>query len=263
MSGRQYVTYNFLRCFSMVTILQLKRPSIVPHVRPTTNTLNRMNLGPAAAKRTSIAPPKQAATPGLPQTNEDKRTSLLDVTRESLARQGKTFQLYRVIVCGKIENPDRKPEIAAHYQKFFKLYQTETELITGMLFLLQDTYLHILEGTERVVMAFLRTLRGILPSAYARTPDSLGISASGSWSGYFTNSKVLLMMDDAPIRCFGFWASRTVDVRPGMPPVYIDEGMYNEDNVETTIASICVGLAGIGTSLSELSKVYTSNVLTK
>ncbi|TPX64430.1 hypothetical protein CcCBS67573_g08406 [Chytriomyces confervae] len=201
-------------------------------------------------------------------STDEKRTSLLDVARENLARQGKTFVLNRVIVCGKIENADTKADIAAHYQKFFKLFQNDTELITGILFLFQDTYVHVLESSEKVSIAFLRELCGILPSSYPTTPDfsSAGMSKSADASTrksrgssmrghrFFSSSKVLLVADDIAQRNFSFWASRTIDMKPGASPYYVDEMMFNEENVDKTISKLCEDISNIGLSLSSLSK---------
>ncbi|KAJ3233570.1 hypothetical protein HDU81_002126 [Chytriomyces hyalinus] len=71
---------------------------------------------------------------------------------------------------------------------------------------------------------------------------------------FFTSSKVLLVADDISQRNFSFWASRTIDMKPGASPYYVDEMMFNEENIDKTISNLCEDISNIGVSLSSLSK---------
>ncbi|ORY43039.1 hypothetical protein BCR33DRAFT_717770 [Rhizoclosmatium globosum] len=249
-------------------------PISIPAGAAAPDTRRRSSI--SGFKRSSVAPVAGG---------EDKRTSLLDVTRDNLVKQGKTFILYRVIVCGKLDDSSKKTEISSHYQRFFKVFQNDSELITGMLLMFQDTYVHVLEASEKVVTAFLRELRGILPASFPRTPEvfqtppdssnpspnnnnnnaaaaaaenaSLAIGSSFSSSirnQYFSASKVLLLAGDVSGRTYSFWASRSIELGAGAAPYYVDEMMFNEENLERTIAKLCVDITSIGIGLSSLSK---------
>ncbi|KAJ3138481.1 hypothetical protein HK100_012621 [Physocladia obscura] len=147
------------------------------------------------------------------------------------------------------------------------MYNNDTELITGLLILLQDTYIHVVEASEKVVGALMRELCGILPANFPKTTAAFdtAIIQSGSFlhpkaesksncSLYFSESKVLLIASDITSRSFTFWASRIIELGVRMAPFYVDEMMFNEDNLEKTLSNLCLGLCTIGSGLSVLSK---------
>ncbi|KAI9352100.1 hypothetical protein BDR26DRAFT_850349 [Obelidium mucronatum] len=206
-------------------------------------------------KRSSVAPSASLQT-------DEKRKSLLDVTRDNLVRQGKTSILYRLVVCGKIADPNRKTEIASHYEKFFKQFQNDSEMITGILLILQDTYIHVIEASEKVMTAFLRELRGLL-SEGSHSPDLFNVSFrhQPARNEFFTTSKLLLLSGDVPGRCFSFWASRCIELGPNAAPYYVDEMMFNDDNIEKTIAELCTNIVSIGTGTSNLNKMDLKQAL--
>ncbi|KAJ3158561.1 hypothetical protein HDU86_002786 [Geranomyces michiganensis] len=183
----------------------------------------------------SVFPPLEAANAAA---GEEKRTSLLDIVRDGLGRSGKTTMLYRVVVCGKhaAASTDRN-ELAAHYQKFFKQYQAEAELITGLLVVMERVWVHVLEASSKVTYAVLRDLHR---------------------SSLFTDVKVLLVQDDVPTRFFPFWASRNNDVpaEGGVTDADLDENVR-----EGNVAAVCVGLCAIGTRLGGLSKTELKSAL--
>ncbi|KAJ3103050.1 hypothetical protein HDU97_010406 [Phlyctochytrium planicorne] len=190
----------------------------------------------------SSPPPGQSSNNG--QAPEEKRVSMLDVVRDTLQRQGKTSMLYRAILCGELKNPTERTELGGHYQKFFKLYQSDADLITGMLLALPGTWVHVLECSQRVMLAFLRELGNL------RTENGHKCIKS---------AKILLMSDDITQRFFPFWASRVID--QSSTPFYLDDTMYTEETFPKTLADICVNVCTIGSGLSNLSKNDLKNVL--
>ncbi|KAI8855324.1 hypothetical protein BC829DRAFT_378596 [Chytridium lagenaria] len=183
-------------------------------------------------------PPGHSSNTG----QEERRVSMLDVVRESLQRQGKLW------FCGELKNPSERDRVGryltqktAHYQKFFKQYQSDADLITGMLLVLPGTWMHVLECSQRVMLAYLR---------------ELGNVRNESGHKCVKNAKVVLVSDDITQRFFPFWASR-VSSKNG-PPFYIDEAMYTERNYykERMLADMSVNLCNIGSGLSNLSKRF-------
>ncbi|KAI8819896.1 uncharacterized protein EV422DRAFT_532677 [Fimicolochytrium jonesii] len=173
---------------------------------------------------------------------EEKRTSLLDVVRDGLARTGKTTMLYRVTFCGSVAEGAEKSEIGAHYQKFFKQIQNETDLITGLLVVLDTTWVQVLEATSKVIYTVLRDLHR---------------SSSSPISSITTNVKVLMIQDDIPNRAYPFWASRNNEAKSTGP---MDPDA--EDPVDAAvIAGVCVGLCGIGGKLGTLTKADLKTAL--
>ncbi|KAJ3349860.1 hypothetical protein HDU83_000236 [Entophlyctis luteolus] len=201
----------------------------------------------ASDRRQSMLAKQASAAP-----KDERRISMLDITREKLIKIGKVS--FPVVVVGKIQDCEKKTEIAAYYQKLFKLHQTDTELITGMMFMLQDTYFHILEGSEKVILAFLRDLCGKrLPVFVWGAGTNMGTFESRE-NHYFSDSKVLLLASDVMDRTFSFWASKIVDFGSNAAPYYVDETSFSEENIEKTIADLCVAVCRIGKTLGELSK---------
>ncbi|KAJ3166233.1 hypothetical protein HDU88_003456 [Geranomyces variabilis] len=182
-----------------------------------------------------LFPPLAAASA---VAGEEKRTSMLDIVRDGLGRSGKVTMLYRVVVCGKhAATGANRNELAVHYQKFFKQYQAETELITGLLVIMDKVWVHVLEASSKVTYAVLRDLNR---------------------SSLFTDVKVLLLQDDVPTRFFPFWASRNNDVAAegGVTDADLDENVR-----EGNVAAVCVGLCSVGTRLGSLSKAELKSAL--
>ncbi|KAJ3034661.1 hypothetical protein HDV00_004800 [Rhizophlyctis rosea] len=264
--------------------------------KPRASTLDSLSFGkPSTAGFGPITP----ATPGGGMIGdvgaggaganvpEERRTSLLDVVRANLQRQGKTTMLYRVIVSGQLPRDADRAELGAYYQKFFKQYQTETDLITGMLLVFPGCFVHILEASHKVILSFLRDLAtpkpppSILPPRQP-APSTLHSHHTGSSTSQpstqptSTNSlqqgtpsqqqqqqqqqqtahhktknvKVLCMVDDIAARFYPFWASRVVDPKA----VDVDIEVDTEEGRAKTVANICINIATLGTTLSALTK---------
>ncbi|KND02873.1 uncharacterized protein SPPG_01953 [Spizellomyces punctatus DAOM BR117] len=169
------------------------------------------------------------STPPLtpPTPDDPKRISLLDTIRDSLARQNKTTLLYRIIVCGSIPPQTDRSEIIANYQKLFKTHQTDTDLITGLLVLYPETYIHILESSTKTTYAFMTSLQ---------SHPLLG------------KSKVLAVLDDVYHRFFPFWAGRVLEGRAGVG----GEDVVEVD--EDVVAGVCVELCKVGVGLGTMGK---------
>ncbi|KAI8917726.1 hypothetical protein DFJ77DRAFT_317323 [Powellomyces hirtus] len=195
---------------------------------------------------------------------DEKRTSMLDIVRDSLARSGKTTMLYRVVVCGKLSSTSStttttaaaatsttdRAEIGTHYQRFFKQYQAETELITGLLVVMENVWVHVLEASSKVTYAFLRDLNNN-PSNITNTTATTSRHQTTHTSSPFTHVKVLLVQDDVPTRFFPFWAVRTNDDSAGGAP---NETDMDENVKETTVTDVCVGMCTVGGKLAALNK---------
>ncbi|KAJ3196110.1 hypothetical protein HK101_010041 [Irineochytrium annulatum] len=203
------------------------------------------------------------------QSSDEKRSSLLDVVRDNLNRQGKSM-MYRVVVTGELRNVAERAEYGAHNQKFFKQYQGDADLITGMLMVLQDTFIHALEASQKVSLAFLRELGVRLPPPLAAISDQVKARADleAYMRGplpvehrYVKNVRVLLVLEDAGQRFFPFWASRVVEANPNASAVYVDEAGFAESAVAKTIADLCVAFCNIGSGLSNLTKNDLKNAL--
>ncbi|KAJ3290925.1 hypothetical protein HK104_006445 [Borealophlyctis nickersoniae] len=236
----------------------------------------------------AVGPPGSAAaggasalTPGL-SASEEKRTSLLDVVRDNLQRQGKNTMLYRVVVCGELVKDADRADFGAYYQKFFKQYQTETDLITGMLLVLPGCFVHVLEASHKVILSFLRDLKTPPSSSTTRTrtthltshhaasvttepkpseggptTTTIGGGTPGSTLPLTAGMKlrscrVLCLADDIPARFYPFWASRVVD--PRSDAAEADADFETEDAGARTVADLCIKFATLGASLSSLSK---------
>ncbi|KAI9353304.1 hypothetical protein DFJ73DRAFT_324866 [Zopfochytrium polystomum] len=178
--------------------------------------------------------------------NDDKRTSLFDVIRENLTRIGKTSILYRVVVCGRLANPKERSEFGTYYQKFFKQYQNDTDLITGILLIFPNVWIHVLEATSKVVTAYLRDL----------DPSSSSSSVAATAAAAATDSKLLHMSDDVGARAFPFWACRLIDPIPSLTAFYVDEAVYQAggEALAAELADISIKLCNLGTGLSSLQK---------
>ncbi|KAI9106243.1 hypothetical protein DFS34DRAFT_602774 [Phlyctochytrium arcticum] len=240
----------------------------------------------AAAAQAAAAASAQAnlvAAEALAAASE-RRTSLLDVVRDGLQRQGKTSVLYRLVVCGMTKGADRQ-EILAQYQKFFKQYQTDTDLITGLLILYPDTYVHLLECSTKIAYAFMRSLGGQAVSGMsgAGTSSQISSSSANSLSSHqqpkegatthpiapsFPDSRVLLVLDDVPSRMFPFWAARMIEQRGGD---FMGAGGFGDlgggtqggdDEVdEEVLAETCIGLCRVGVGLSTMGKTDLKTAL--
>ncbi|TPX57549.1 hypothetical protein SpCBS45565_g08174 [Spizellomyces sp. 'palustris'] len=181
----------------------------------------------------STTPPaRPSLTPPTP--DDPKRISLLDTIRDSLTRQNKTTLLYRIVVCGSIPPQTDRSEIIANYQKLFKTHQTDTDLITGLLVLYPETYIHILESSTKTTYAFMNSLQ---------SHPLLG------------KSKVLVVLDDVYHRFFPFWAGRVLEGGGGV--LGGRAGVGGEDVVEVdeeVVAGVCVGLCKVGVGLGAMGK---------
>ncbi|KAJ3011802.1 hypothetical protein HKX48_006636 [Thoreauomyces humboldtii] len=179
-------------------------------------------------------PSGDGTSPDALSLPDEKRTSLLDIVRDTLSRSGKTTVLYRVVVCGKVVPGTSRNDIAAHYQKFFKQYQAAdtAELITGLLVLMEEVWIHILEASSKVAYSFLRDL------------------ANPSSSHLTSSSKILLLQDDISTRFYPFWASRNNDEPAGAAT----EADLDDNVRDKGVADVCVGLCGVGGRLGALSK---------
>lgn len=172
------------------------------------------------------------STLNLTVPDEETRTSLLDIVKDGLQRQGKTSMLYRVVLVGESTEP--KNDVGAHYQKFFKNFQQESELITGLLILHPTTWIHILEASHTIVLQYLREVLSPQSRALVR------------------KVKVILVAEDVPNRFFPFWASRQIDYGVKSEVERIDN--LQDDELAKTASDLCISLLNLGTSLSNLSK---------
>ncbi|KAI9136201.1 hypothetical protein BKA69DRAFT_1105661 [Paraphysoderma sedebokerense] len=79
------------------------------------------------------------------ETDSRHRPSLLDVIREKYKFE-KHSVLYRVILIGEVSSQlENKQEVGTHFQRFFKNFQSESESVTGLLLVLGNHYVHIVE----------------------------------------------------------------------------------------------------------------------
>ncbi|KAI9017749.1 hypothetical protein BC832DRAFT_545593 [Gaertneriomyces semiglobifer] len=177
---------------------------------------------------------------------EEKRGSLLDVVRDNLQRQGKTTMLYRVILIGGLRTNVDRSDFGAYYQRFFRQYQAETDLITGMLLVFPNAWIHVLEASYKVTLAFLRDLH---------PHNNTTTSASGSAGSKTINTKLLLLVDDISSRFYPFWSSRVIEPRQEIGEREYDASeVVGDDVVAQTVTDVCVNLAALGTGLSNLQK---------
>ncbi|KAJ3069447.1 hypothetical protein HDU98_007476 [Podochytrium sp. JEL0797] len=97
-------------------------------------------------------------------------------------------------------------------------------------------------------------LQSTFSATAAASGATTGSPAVPAKNPFFSNSKVLLLADDVAGRCFSFWVNRSVELGAGVAPFYVDEMMYNEENLDKTIASLCADVMSMGAGLSNLNK---------
>eukprot|EP00794_Sanderia_malayensis_P009212 gene9212-10186_t len=89
------------------------------------------------------------------------RLSLLDIVYERAKGLNKKAIIHRFIFIGKFnsDHSDRS-RFADHYDKFFKSYnsQTQVEAVTGLLLIYPQNFLHIVEATSSVMTNTIRDL---------------------------------------------------------------------------------------------------------
>ncbi|KAJ3222751.1 hypothetical protein HK099_001966 [Clydaea vesicula] len=177
-------------------------------------------------------------------SDDQKRISLLDVVRDNLQRQEKTQIIYRVIVCGEIvrnqlvnqTTQNFQNDVGVHHQKFFKQFQVENEMITGLLILHTSSWIHILEASQPVAISYLKELD------------------SNNSKALVKSIKVLLLQEDIRERCYPYWASRSIDFNLGEGDKEFDDNRLQGDELVKTVTDLSVTMLKLGTNLSNLAK---------
>ncbi|KAI8802077.1 hypothetical protein BJ742DRAFT_778644 [Cladochytrium replicatum] len=171
----------------------------------------------------------------------------------------------RIVVCGSILHPASGTggdldSIASYYQRFFKRVSTtnpntspgtdsvvanqNNEIITGMLLISTESFIHCLEASTAIVLAFLRDLA---PPMSQSTPPPDHVP-----SRRFANLRILLYLDDFPFRSYPFWASRIISDTASTNNSVTATSL--QDQLENSISEVCLNIFKMGWSLSKLSK---------
>ncbi|KXS19410.1 hypothetical protein M427DRAFT_450104 [Gonapodya prolifera JEL478] len=221
----------------------------------------------------------------------EKRVSLLDIIRERLAKQGKTSLLYRVLLCGELtKDLQNKADLGTHYQNAFKLHQTESDLVTGILLIYGSSFLHYFEASQRT--AFTTLLELYRPHASPKEAPSPDRDASMKGqddsattapaaplepatsqlpqlpcvSSLVHNVRVVHIDEDCASRSFPFWAGRVVEAEaPGgnvvIPPDALAQVQADGGALAKTCAQMAVNTMELGKRLSAVQKTDLKTML--
>ncbi|KAJ3281971.1 hypothetical protein HDU76_008806 [Blyttiomyces sp. JEL0837] len=146
---------------------------------------NGLDTAPGTASNLGFGGATSMANGLLGVQGEEKRTSLLDMIKDNLTRTGK--------------------------------YQSDSELITGMLMIFAGNWVHVLEASQKVVLGYLRELGNQKVAA----------------EKYSSDMRVLVLSDDIPQRFYPVWACRVLE-RLSPVPIYIDDSVLQADTVAKT-----------------------------
>ncbi|KAI9207530.1 uncharacterized protein BJ171DRAFT_277093 [Polychytrium aggregatum] len=195
------------------------------------------NAAAATVAATELAGPdaNQAtgSKDGLAAGTNATRVSYLDVIHDTLQKQGKTTIISRVVVCGELPRTDERPDYAGNYTKLFKQFQTDTDLITGIMLILPGSFIHIIESTQKIALAFLRDLAN---------------TANG-----FLSVRILFYADDIPSRSYPVWATRVIVDSP-IGGFDLHEDALSEEQLPSGISELCLTMVKLGTALGSLSR---------
>jgi hypothetical protein len=101
-----------------------------------------------------------------------------------------------------------------------------------MLLLFKTSFVHILEGTRRIIYEFIKDL-------HLKTS--------------IIDKRILVVLDDVKDRYYPFWASRIIDQSDDSSK--IDFQMMDSKSIDELISSTCVQLFKVGIDLGGMNKV--------